>query len=381
MRVLWVINSLAGGGAERVFSSLINASMQYRDRYDIDVALLDDDVEIYGLPDGISVHRLDCRYGLLRSVVRLNELAHRLRPDVTLSFLTRSNLAAAAAMLWRGRPFVISERVNTTAHLLTGRLGRASRAMVKLAYPRAARIIAVSEGVADTLVDDYAVAADRIRVVPNPVDLESIQRQCRSAPEIAVHPGDVVAMGRLVENKNFSLAVRAFARARDSGRLILLGEGPLRAELRKLGDDLGLADRLVMPGFVKNPYAVISRCEFLVLSSNAEGFSNALVEALACGVPVVATDCRSSPAEILDVTSRPDALGVASGKGGLLVPTNDEAAMVSAIEMLAEPESRSQLSRIGMERVSEFGVAAAVERYWQVLAETLPRRDWKTASI
>lgn len=371
-RVLWVINSLTGGGAERVFTSLLTASRQYSDRYEISVALLDDDAEAYRLPAEFQVHRLGCGHSLVRSLIRLARLVRETDPDVTVSFLTRSNLATAAAMSWRGRPFILSERVNTTAHLSTGRFGRASRAMVALAYPRAERVIAVSEGVAGTLVHDYAVAPERVRVFPNPVDVEAIGNQGRLEPGIAVSRGDVVAMGRLVENKNFALAIRAFARSRRTGRLLLLGEGSLRGRLRALGDELGLGDRLVMPGFVANPYAVVARCDFLILSSNAEGFSNALVEAMACGVPVLATDCPSSPAEILNVEDRPAAGAVAGGEGGLLVPANDEEAMAAAIVRLGDPAARSALASLGLNRVKAFDVSTAVERYWSVIAEALP---------
>jgi N-acetylgalactosamine-N,N'-diacetylbacillosaminyl-diphospho-undecaprenol 4-alpha-N-acetylgalactosaminyltransferase len=371
VRVLFVINSLAGGGAERVMTTLLRGSRAQAARHDCALALLDREEDAYTLPDWLPVHRLDCRHGLRRSITQLNALVARERPDVALSFLTRANVALAATMAPRRRPFVISERVNTTAHLGTGMAARVSKAMVRLAYPRADAIIAVSQGVADTLVSDFGVKAERNRVIPNPVDLDSIAALAARAPAAPIAPPYVVAMGRLVPNKNFALAIRAFAQSETAGRLVILGQGPEHGALRALGDSLGLGERLVMPGFADNPYAILAGARALILSSNAEGFPNALVEALATGIPAVATDCRSGPAEVLDVPARPAAGAVVAGRGGLLVPVDDGAAMAEALRRIAVPEERERLARLGQARVRDFGVERAVTRYWDVIEAAL----------
>lgn len=368
-RIVFVINSLAGGGAERVFSTILSASAPYRDEYDVSVALLDREERAYGLPRDMSVQQLNSRHSLPRSIAGLARTARREKAHLAVSFLTRSNVAAAFAMMMRRQPFVISERVDTAAHLATGRFAWASKFLVRLTYPRAAAVIAVSHGVADTLVSDFGVERRRISVVFNPVDLDRIASLAAEDPSIEMRADDCIAMGRLVPNKNFALAIEGFARSGRRGRLVLIGTGPLHAELRALGDQLGLGERLVMPGFVENPYALLDRGGLFVLSSNAEGFPNALVEAMAVGLPVVATDCRSGPAEVLATSL--DGMKVAEGEGGLLVPANDVPAMADAIGLMGEPGRARAFGEQGRRRAAEFSVDRAVGAYWGIIESVM----------
>ena len=369
-KVLFVINSLAGGGAEHVMATLLTASDQQARDNDIVVALLDRDQEAYSLPSFVRVHRLDCGGSLPRSLKGLWRVVGEEEPAVALSFLTRANVCTAAAMAPRRLPFVLSERVNTTAHLGQSRSAMVSKALVRLSYPRAARIIPVSQGVADTLVDDFGVARDRMRIVANPVDIAAIEAKAAKPPVPAIDGPYVVAMGRFVPNKNFTLAIRAFAASGITGKLVLLGQGPERDALAALAGELGIGDRLVMPGFAANPYALIARATFMLLSSNAEGFPNALVEALASGAPVVATDCQSGPSEVLDVQIPPGGKS-ADGRGGILVPVEDVAAMAQAIARMADPALRGRLAEAGRARVRDFSVKRAVDNYWRVIDEAM----------
>ncbi|MBI1686999.1 glycosyltransferase [Caulobacter hibisci] len=373
-KILFVINSLAGGGAERVLTTLIAGSQRFADRYAIVVVLLDREEEVYDLPDWVETVRLDGRQSLARSFLQIWGLIGRMRPALTVSFLTRANVVTAMAMALRGRPFVLSERVNTTAHLNEGRAAALAKLLVRLTYPRADRIVAVSQGVADTLAEDFGVAPAAMVAIANPVPAEKIAARATETPTMTVEGPYVVAMGRLVPNKNFALSIEAFARSEAPGRLLILGEGPERPRLEALVERLGVSGRVLMPGFAANPYALIARAEFMALSSNAEGFPNALVEALACGVPVVATDCASGPAEVLEATVEPKPGAIAEGQGGLLIPVNDVEAMAAAFRRMQDPALRARLRAAGGRRVLDFTVARAVERYWAVIEDTLRAR-------
>lgn len=360
-RILFAINSLAGGGAERVLATLLGGSTPWRERYDIHLALLDDEPRAYSVPEWVEVHQLDAQFKLLPSLTQLRALVGRLSPDATLSFLTRANVANAWAMAGRGRPWLISERVNTSAHLGSA---RAAKAMVRMVYPRAAHVIAVSDGVVDDLAANFGVARARMSAIANPVDHEQISELAAKQPSFAPARPYIVAAGRLMPNKNFPLLLRAYAKAAPRERLVILGEGPERAALEALAASLGIADRVDMPGFVANPFAVVARAEAYAMPSNAEGFPNGLVEAMACGLPVVATNCASGPSEILADRPRETIAGALDVDAGVLVPTNDVEAFAAALgRVLAEP-SRSVSGARARERSRAYGVEQAARNYW-----------------
>ena len=373
---LLVINSLAGGGAERVFTTLVDDLARFQNHCDFTVALLDnEDVEPYALPAWINVHRIDSRGSLLRSVTGLRKLVNELRPDICLSFLTRANFASVIACGSHGGKTIISERVNTTAHLSSGPKSVVSRGLVRFLYPRADAVVAVSDGVKDTLCREYGVSRDRVAVIPNPFDIDRIGALGADPPPFAVSDDDWATMGRLVPTKNTALAIRAFAQAKPAGRLFVLGDGPLRQEIEDQIDESGLRERVQLCGFLANPYAVVNRCEGYILPSNAEGFPNAMVEAMALGKPVVATDCPSGPAEVLDTRITLDEPAV--GRGGMLVRCGDEKMMVAAIQSLQSEELRKQLGNAARARAADFSVERATNAFWSIIQNqlaTLSRR-------
>lgn len=376
--ILFVINSLAGGGAERVLSTLLHASGSWRDCYTMSLALLDDEPRAYEPPAWVETIALDCRGRLLASARALRRLVTRRQPDVTLSFLTRANVANAFAMAGRGRPWIISERVNTSAHLGSGAV--AAKALVRLAYPRADGVIAVSEGVAEDLAVNFGVRRERIAAIANPVDHAMIERCAQETPAVRVDGPFVVAAGRLVPNKNFALLIEAFARAGLPGSLVILGEGPERPALEALAARLGLAERLVMPGFVDNPFAVIARADLFALPSNAEGFPNGLVEAMACGLPVVSTNCPSGPSEVLAGIPRAAVQRDAVYEAGALVPPGDAESFAAALGLLSDPALRARCGAAARERSLNFGVEQAAARYWAVIEAAIDRRATRSAT-
>ena len=212
-RILFIINSLAGGGAERIMSILLANSKEESSRYDIHLALLDREGAAYPVPEWVNVHQLDCRFSLVQSFLQLRRLIQLLQPALTVSFLTRANVANCLAMPPTGRPAIISERINTDVQLGGGVRGLITKSIVRHAYPKASRIIAVAQGVGDTLIRRYGVNPSRVEVIPNPVDVEAIRtRGSEGCADVPDEPF-VFAMGRLVPNKNFALLLRAFAKA------------------------------------------------------------------------------------------------------------------------------------------------------------------------
>jgi glycosyltransferase involved in cell wall biosynthesis len=193
-------------------------------------------------------------------------------------------------------------------------------------FRQADGIIAVSRDLAADVANITGIPVHTIQVAHNPVvtpEMFELARAPLDHPWLAAgSPPLSVGIGRLGRVKNFDLLVRAFARVRreDPCRLMILGEGRERAALDRLARRLGVSDDFALPGFVHNPFAYLSRARLFALTSVAEGSPNALTEALALGVPVVSTDCRTGPREILQ-----------DGRYGTLVPVGDEEALAHAV--------------------------------------------------
>jgi N-acetylgalactosamine-N,N'-diacetylbacillosaminyl-diphospho-undecaprenol 4-alpha-N-acetylgalactosaminyltransferase len=366
--ILFVINSLAGGGAERVMCTLLRASQDEVREHRISLLLLDREASMYEVPRWVEVIELDCRHSLARSIWSVWRALRRLKPDTTISFLTRSNVANVIAASMLGIPAIVSERVNTSSHLGGGLGSLLARFLVKATYPRARRVIAVSQGVADGLSASFGVQHDRMTVIANPIDLDEIRKQAESGAPVAIEGPYIVTMGRLVPNKNFGLLIEAFAQSGIAGKLLILGDGPEREALTARIGALGLADRVVMPGFAANPFPTLRRAEFFVSPSNAEGFPNSLLEAMSVGLAVISTNCPSGPSEVLGELPREQvAAGVTFAPHGVLVSPDDPAAMAEALRAMMDPERRRAYARKAPARAADFGVARAKEAYWAVI--------------
>ncbi|WP_193335471.1 glycosyltransferase [Devosia beringensis] len=370
--IVFLINSIAGGGAERVMMRLIDCSREQLVGYDFHLVLLDIEEEAYAIPDWVTVHRLNSRKRTLSSIKGLWILLRKLRPRLVLSFLTRANIANVIVAKLLGHCCVISERANTSAHHAHGMVGRLSKLLIRQCYSRADAVIAVAAGIADDLVSNYDVRRDSVHVIANPVDAATIQRLAAEPSTITVPRPYIVGMGRFVRSKNFALLLDAFAGSKlDGFDLVVMGQGPLEKDLRDHASDIGLGARVHFPGFLANPFPVIAGAYAYVLPSNGEGFPNGLVEAMVTGVPVIATDCPSGPAEILDYRAEGQITKLHGGKHGLLVPMNDKAAMIDALNCVIQPGERDRLATAASTGAARYGLERAVARYWDVITHAL----------
>lgn len=366
-RVLFVINSLAGGGAERVLLELIGASHRFANDYDFSLALLDDEKREYTPPKWLKIHQLDSRRGLIRSTRELHRLLRTLRPDVSLSFLTRANFASVVGARMLGHRAIISERVNTSGHFLRGPSAAVSKLLVRLIYPAADKVIAVSEGIAEDLVTNFKVPRDKLLTIPNPVDMNRIIAASAEISERKFDYPFAVAVSRLTNTKNVMLLVEALATSGLALPLVILGQGPEYETIQNRVHALGLNQQVQMLGFVPNPYPIMASATCYLSGSNAEGFPNGLVEALALGKSVVATNCPSGPSEILFNRRREEITGLHVGDIGILVPQNDIKAMANAIRLAVDEERVVASTIAGPRRASDFGVETATNQYWQAI--------------
>ena len=387
--------SLAGGGAQRVMLDLAGAFLARGHR--VDLLLCRATGELRGeVPDGVRLVELRRAPNLwsrlsvlaadpagvaslarpvllpIKPLTQFNYLLgfvrylQRARPQALLSALTNMNLIALWARRLAEVPtrLVVSER-NTLSQEVQAESRKRGEwrwrfllPMVGRTYRWAEAIVAVSAGVADDLSTAPKIPRKRILTIYNPVTPGLDNKSRASCHHPWFEPGSapvLLAVGRLAAQKDFPTLLRAFARVRRArpARLVILGEGEERTKLEALAGELGLAADVALPGFVLNPFPYMARAAVFVLSSVHEGFPNVMIEALACGCPVVSTDCPSGPTEILD-----------GGAYGALVPVGDVEAMAMAINAALDGTHDAQRLKA---RAAEFSLERAAERYLAVL--------------
>ena len=295
----------------------------------------------------------------------LSRYLRRTQPVSVTAFLNHPCLVLLLATPGKGTRLLVSVRnhVSTSSAHAETRWNREVPILMAALYRRADCVIANSEGVRADVERITGLAPEKTTTIHNPYFLDRIAER---AAEPSGHPWldgpdgppVLLAAGKLRQQKGFPVLIRAFATVRRSRpvRLIILGEGADRDALTALAEDLGVADDIDMPGHVDNPYAYFGRAAAFVLSSAWEGFPNVLVEAMACGAPVVSTDCPSGPSEIL-----------AGGRYGPLVPVGDPAALADAIEtVVSAPPDRAQMR----ERTRAYDSETILDAYEALLTDT-----------
>ncbi|PLX82097.1 MAG: glycosyl transferase [Desulfuromonas sp.] len=350
------------GGVEKMVCNLCRGLVDLGHRVDLVLVKAESD-HLVGLPDEVNVVKLKARH-TMSSLFALTSYIRKARPDALLAAKDRAGqVAVLARVLAGGQPEKLLIRIGTTpSAALAGKswLQRTARFLpMRMFYRFADGIVGISDGVADDLCRITGLSRGFFHTIYNPTVPANLASQ---AGEPCPHPwfGDggepvVLGVGRLTRQKDFPTLLRAFAilEQQRACRLVILGEGGDRKKLEALRDELGLNAKVDLPGFVDNPYAYMARADLFVLSSAWEGFGNVLVEALAVGTPVVATDCPNGPREILQ-----------GGQVAPLVPVGDVNALATAMNHVLEapPDPKSlQLA------VQSFTVEESSRQYADLL--------------
>ncbi len=360
-RIAFLMHDLRDGGAERVTVSLANgiAALDIA----VDLVLVNQTGEnAYFESLNERVRLVDLNAGrTLASVLGFKHYFHETRPDVIISALTHVNVAAILAhMTARYRPRLIVVEHNQMSQNRQRKTGfvKLAYSFVPWLYRRADVIGAVSEGVKTDLVKCARLTDDHVTVLYNPVVTPSLRRLSDVEPGHRwFKPGEppvILAVGRLTPQKNFQMLIEAFTllRVKREARLMILGEGELRAQLEAQASATGFGVDIELAGFVDNPFAFMKRAGVFALSSDWEGLPTVLIEAMACGVPVVATDCKSGPSEIL-----------LDGSLAPLTPPGDAKGFAQALG-LALDQKRPAAAL--MARADAFNTEAAVQHYLKV---------------
>jgi glycosyltransferase involved in cell wall biosynthesis len=312
------------------------------------------------IPPGVRIIDFD-RSGVAACLPQLISYLRRERPRALLSMLSHANVIALLANKLAGSPshVVAGERSSFAGgrHNLRAPRDRLVRGMMRLTYPWASKVITVSDAMIDELHHGIGIERARILSIPNPVVPDDIDARARAPLDCDVFGQGrpvIVAAGRLEFEKDFDLLIRAvgLVRAQRDVALVILGEGSERPRLERLAAELGLSDHVRLPGFVANPFPFLRAASIFVLSSRFEGMPGVLIQAMACGTPVVSTDCRTGPREVLE-----------DGKWGTLVPVGDAAALAEGIAASLARHDHPDVRARAERHKEEVGV----DRYLQAL--------------
>lgn len=359
-----VCQSMRGGGVESLTTAIAN-NLFVRG-YSIDLVLLEKKgPNLACLADGVRVIDIG-RRGIAGSIVALARYFRAHEPVVVLSALTHPTLITILARWLSRRQFRLATSVHSDLHMVLNRYGPIARQklLVYLSwiYPRCDAVVAVSEGVRRSIVNVGKVPPDKVVRIYNPVvpsNLSDLLAEPLTHPWFqSEQPPVILGVGRLVPAKDFDTLLHAFAQVRrkESCRLVILGSGNQRVALQSLISELKIADSVDMPGYVSNPYPWFAGASVFALSSVREGLGNVIIQALACGTPVVATDCPSGPREILD-----------DGAFGRLVPPRSPEALAEGILATLNDKNDVATQQRRRDRANSFTVDRAVDLYEQVL--------------
>jgi len=360
------MSTFGSGGAERVITIIAN-HWAANDQQVTLITLVPTKTHHYALHAQVKRTELDLLGNSRNTVTAVWNNAQRLKwlrnairastPDVVISFIDTTNVLTLLACVGLRIPVIVSERSHPDYHPI----GSAWTRLRSLVYRHADGIVVQSHG-----LRDWArgfVKDDAVHIIPNPVK-----------PVLNGYPSHrqgsgrtIVAMGRLASEKRFDLLLRAFcqcAKAHADWSLILIGEGEERRSLETLTRELGLEDRVKFPGLVPDPTSILHGADVFVLSSSYEGFPNALLEAMACGLAVISTDCGSGPREI-----------IRNGVNGLLVAPNDGDALAEAMDrLMKDSRQRERLGARATEVLERFGVQKVMDMWDTAVQHVCQRR-------
>jgi N-acetylgalactosamine-N,N'-diacetylbacillosaminyl-diphospho-undecaprenol 4-alpha-N-acetylgalactosaminyltransferase len=378
MKIAVLIYSLAGGGAERVVSQLLN----YINSEENEVHLvLMKKVIVYEVPKNISIHYLENsnpeESGIFK-ILKLPFLALRYRKilnkhdiTVSLSFLTRPNYINSLANFFsKKRKIILSERSNPTAQY-HGKSFHSiiNRFLISKLFPFSDIIISNSEGNRKELIECFKVPEKKIITIHNPIDLKKVE-------EAPVCDGfynndyfNFISVGRLNEGKNHELLIRSLATIQNKNiRLYIFGEGNLKSFLSNLILELKLENQVFLNGFSTEIFSYLKGADAFLFGSKHEGFPNVLIEAMACELPIVSTNCNSGPNEIMEVYDVKEIQENIITGYGILVPLNNKSLMAKAIiELVDNKQYYDSCKKKVISRAFDFRKESILKQYGALL--------------
>lgn len=363
MNSLFVLENLSNGGAQRVIATLFP-------RLDSDLRsslVLLKSQKSYPLQPKDGQELLELKASrILFALPKLCWLLLRRRPKLVFSSIFFTDIVVyVLASIFASRSKLVFRSCNYFSEAYPNTQCVSARMLLR-AYRHSKLIVCSTEAMRRDFIAHDSRLEKNIVVIPNPVDITELVHRAMGAVS---HPwlmdDDLVvfvSVAKLKAQKNIALLLRAFSLVNNpKARLLILGKGPELDELKTLSDSLDIRERVCFLGFVENPYPVVRAADVFVLSSDYEGFPNALVEAMALGTAVISTDCPSGPVEIID-----------HQRDGILVPVRDEQVLSEAmLELLEDENKRLMLASNALLKVQQFQADHIAERLSKALLRVL----------
>lgn len=380
MRIAVFIYSLGGGGAERVVSQLV----PYLESMGMDVFLVLMNVDcVFPLITKTKPYYLEKSKPNETSIIKFLKipfLAYKYHIflkkngiNVSLSFLTRPSLISSMSIFFNSnRKIIISERSNPSRQYGYGDLNSVINSfLIKKLFSKTELIITNSKGNALDLIENFSISKKIVKTIYNPINIEEIDKIKPVEGFFDTSYYNLVTVGRLDKGKNHILLLKSiFKLVNKNVRLYIFGEGPMYKHLLELISKYNLEENIFLMGFDSNPFPYLKAADLFVFGSNHEGFPNVLLEAMACNLPIISTNCPSGPNEIFEEDINYSTTENIITKYGILVPLNDENCMVAAINYMMQNENYYNNCKLSIStRINDFNKNVILEKYYDLLLE------------
>ena len=381
MRIGILIYSLSGGGAERVVSYILSYCVT--NKIEVHLVLMNDRIK-YQLPDGLNIHFIEKsnadEKGIVKAIkipmlaYKYAKLVKNLKITHSLSFLTRPsfiNIISSKLTSYRYKVITNERAFPSLQYSYKGFQSTFNKALITLLYKNSDLVISNSYGNAKDLIDNFNVPSKKMHVVHNPIDLDHINKIESIKSFFDEEKFNIITLGRLDVGKNHLMLINAINKTQNPLlRLYIFGIGDMQEELENLIKKLNLEDQVILMSFNPNPYQYLKAADLFIFGSNHEGFPNVLLEAMACGLPILTTNCQSGPSEIMELKTSKDDLMITDY--GILVPVKNVDLMEKGINYFFTNKDYADTCRINnKKRIKDFEKDNILKKYVSLIESEL----------
>lgn len=376
IKILFILTSLSYGGEERLVVDQLKALDNRKYRLSVIYYEKREDL-LFDIPPHVSVYRIEKKkwtdFFLL--VWQIRCMIKKINPHIVFSTVWYNTLIVSVAKYLLSTPFyyVAREPHNHMKDIENTRFKIIKKYIIKWSHKIPNIVIIVSRGAADEIISAYQIRKENVKVIYNSVDIKNIsilKNKCiKSHNYFDNSKINIVTLGRLTERKGYADLLIAFKKIRKhhKANMIFIGDGEEKDRLIKMSESMNLQQDVHFLGKQKNPYNTMARCDIFIMSSLREGFGNVIIEAMACGIPVISTNCPHGPGEI-----------ITSGENGLLVPVKDTDALAKTMDdLIYDREKRLEIAERGKKRAEDFSLKKIIRQYEEIYEKAAARQIQK----